>query len=214
VPTLLHIDSSLDLSTSRSRAITAAFAAAWLDRGPGFDVVRRDLTLDPVPHLPDPALHWAPRLRAPGATPPPAAEALQTRLIEELVAADAVVIGAPLYNYSMASSLKAWVDHIHVPGVTAPFDTDTQPVAGRPAVVVTSRGGAYDPGTPTAGWDHAVPPLAIVLGEALGMSVTVITTSLTLAGTVPALGEFADRAAAELDEATREAARLGRSLPV
>lgn len=87
------------------------------------------------------------------------AEALQQALVDELLAADVVVVGAPMYNYSLPSSLKAWIDHIHIPGVTAPFDGDTQPMAGRPAVVVTSRGGSYDPGTATEGWDHGVPVL-------------------------------------------------------
>jgi FMN-dependent NADH-azoreductase len=209
---LLHLDSSADLETSRSRAITRTFTDAWLAAAPGNTVTTRDLHVHPVPHLADAALHWPVRLRAEGSTPPVEAQALQDELIAELVAADAVVVGAPLYNYSLPSTLKAWIDHIHVPGVTAPFDEPTQPLAGRPAVIVTSRGGSYDAGTPTAGWDHEVPALRLILGDALGMEVSVITTSLTLAATVPALADQLERSERELAAAHAEAAELAGRL--
>ncbi|GAB3617675.1 NAD(P)H-dependent oxidoreductase [Okibacterium endophyticum] len=212
MPNLLHLDSSIDPANSRSRAITRTFSETWRQAGTQHTVTYRDLHADPIPHLPDAALHWAPRLRAPEAQPPVAAEVLQRELINELLAADVVLIGAPMYNYSLSSSLKAWVDHIHVPGVTTPADTDDRPLAGRHAVVVTSRGGAYDRGTPTEDWDHAVPVLRIVLGEALGMSVSVITTSLTLAESLPDLAEHVDRSRAELSAAHDEAQALAATL--
>ena len=132
--------------------------------------------------------------------------------MDELVAADAVVVGAPMYNYSLPSSLKAWIDHIHIPGLTAPFDGDTQPMAGRPVVVVTSRGGSYDPGTPTEGWDHGIPVLELIMGTALGMRVEVIGTDLTLAESVPALAGEVDRSRRELAQAHEAAADAGRRL--
>ncbi|MGD8167592.1 FMN-dependent NADH-azoreductase [Herbiconiux sp. P16] len=209
---LLHLDSSADLETSRSRAIGHSFSEAWLAAAPGNTVTHRDLHRDPLPHLADAALHWPPRLRPAGSTPPADAEALQSSLIAELLAADALLVGAPLYNYSLPSSLKAWIDNIHVPAVTAPFDVDTQPLAGRPAVIVTSRGASYDPGSPTDGWDHEVPALRLILGTALGMDVTVITTNLTLAETVPALADQIGRSRRELVEAHEAAAALAREL--
>jgi FMN-dependent NADH-azoreductase len=212
MPHLLHLDSSIDPARSRSRVITAAFADAWRGRGDGFTVSYRDLHAQPVPHLTDASSHWAPRLRRAGDEPPAAEAALQQELLDELLAADVLLIGAPMYNYSLPSSLKAWIDHIHVPGVTAPFDTPDQPLAGRTAVVVTSRGGVYDAGTPTAGWDHTVPPLRLILGEALGMEVAVIAVSRTLADTVPSLAPQAARADAELAAATAEARDLGLTL--
>ena len=212
MPHLLHLDSSADGEHSRSRAITRTFADTWRGCGPQYTVTYRDLHHDPLPHLTDAALHWPPRLRPAGATPPAAAEALQQELITELTAADVLLVGAPMYNYSLPSSLKAWVDHIHVPGVTAPFDVASQPLAGRPAVVVTSRGAAYDEGTPTAGWDHGVPVLELILGTALGMTVTVIATSLTLAETVPALAGQKERSRAELARAHQEAAATAKRL--
>jgi FMN-dependent NADH-azoreductase len=209
---LLHLDSSADLATSRSRAITAAFAAAFLAADAANTVVHRDLHRSPLPHLADAALHWPRRLRPADAAPPVDQESLQSELIDELVAADVLLAGAPLYNYSMPSTLKAWIDYIHVPAVTAPFDVDTQPMKGRPAVIVTSRGAVYDEGTPSADWDHAVPALRIILGEALGMQVSVVTTSLTLADTVPALADQRERSHAELAAALAEAEELGARL--
>ena len=218
VPHLLHLDSAASLKNSRSREITATFADAWRGRGPEYSVTYRDLHREPLPHLADAVLHWPSQLRPEGAaTADPAAlaaaEALQDELIGELLTADVLLVGAPLYNYTVPSSLKAWIDHIHVPGRTAPFaDSATQPLAGRPAVVVSSRGASYDPGSPTEGWDHAVPVLELILGTALGMNVEVITTSLTLAETVPALAPQLGRSRAELAAAHEAAAAAARRL--
>ena len=218
MPQLLHLDSAATIKNSRSREITAAFADAWRAGGPQYTVTHRDLYLSPLPHLADAVLHWPPRLRQEGAasTDPAtlaAAEALQDELVDELLAADVLLVGAPLYNYSVPSSLKTWIDHVHIPGRTAPFvDAPTQPLAGRPAVVVSSRGASYDPGSPTDGWDHAVPVLELILGTALGMSVEVITTSLTLAETIPALAPQLDRARAELAAAREAATTAARRL--
>ncbi|MEF2977400.1 FMN-dependent NADH-azoreductase [Subtercola sp. YIM 133946] len=210
---LLHLDSSADPERSRSRAIGRTFAEAWLAANPANTITYRDLHADPLPHLPDAALHWPVRLRPEGANPPAEAEALQSTLIAELTAADVLLVDAPLYNYSLPSALKAWVDYIHVPAVTAPFDVPTQPMTGRPAVIVASRGASYDAGSPTDGWDHAVPVLQLILGTALGMEVSVITTNLTLADSVAALADQLPRAETELaaahELAAAEAARLG-----
>jgi FMN-dependent NADH-azoreductase len=209
VPTLLQLDSSADLTNSRTRALTAATATAWRKRGSDYQVVVRDLHSDPLPHLRTPAQHWPARLRG-AATVPDDLEELQRSVLEELMAADAVVIGAPMYNYSMPSTLKAWVDLIHVPGITAPFDEPTQPLAGRPVVIVTARGAAYDPGTRTESWDHVVPPLQLVLGEGLGMTVHLVATSRTLADRLPDLG--GEQAEEELRTALAQATLLGATL--
>lgn len=210
MPTLLQLDCSADSRTSVSRAVTETFVRTWQGLGPDHRVVRRDLHADPLPHLADASLHWPTRLRPADANPPAEAEALQQQVIEELLAADAVVIGAPMYNYSLPSVLKVWLDYIHIPGVTTPFDSDTQPMAGRPAVIISSRGGIYDPGSPNADWDHTLPPLRIILGNALGMDLSVITVSRTLAGMVPALAAEADRAAEELAAGHQQAAELAK----
>jgi FMN-dependent NADH-azoreductase len=206
---LLQLDSSADLQTSRSRAIAKSFADAWRARGAEYTVTYRDLHRDPLPHLADSSLHWPAQSRPVGSNPPADAEALQQSIIDQLLAADALLVGAPLYNYSMPSTLKAWIDYIHVPGVTF---GDAQPLAGRPAVIVTSRGGSYDEGTPTEGWDHAVPALQIVLGNALGMDVSVITTSLTLAEQLNGPDANVERSRAELAAAHAQAQELAARL--
>jgi FMN-dependent NADH-azoreductase len=212
MPHLLHLDSSAAGDASRSRAVTAAFSAAWRARGADYTSTYRDLHRDPVPHLPDAELHFAPRLRRADAAPPTDAEALQQQLIAELCDADVLLVGAPMYNYSLPSTLKAWVDYIHVLGVTTTFDEPTKPVAGRPAVVVSSRGGFYGDGSPTPDWDHAVPVLDIVLGSALGMDVTVLLASRTLSDRLEPLRPMADWAAKDLARATEEAVRLANKL--
>lgn len=186
MPVLLRLDSSADLVRSRTRVLTRAFAEAWQARGGDHTVVTRDLHREPLPHLTQTAQHWPEPLRA-GELLDASRQSLQSEVIAELLAADVVLIGAPMYNYSMPSTLKAWIDLIHVPALTAPFDTATQPMKGRAAVVISARGAAYDAGTTQADWDHVTPPLALVLGEGLGMNVRIITVDRTLADRVPAL---------------------------
>jgi len=212
LPHLLHLDSSADPRTSASRTVTAAFVDAWRARGADFTVTSRDLQADPPPHLPDALLHWAPALRTPDEVADPAAEAVQQGYLDELLAADVLLIGAPMYNWSLPSTLKAWVDHVHVLGTTVPFGPGTSPLAGRPAVVVSSRGAAYDPGTPTADWDHTVPPLQLVLGQSFGMTVEVVPVQLTLAGRVAPLADRRDEAVAGAAAARTRAVELAGAL--
>jgi len=209
VPTLLRLDFSYDDdATSVSRALTGTFARAWRASGPERTVVEHDLRTDPVPPPGHGALHWAEELRAPGVVVPAEAEAAHARVLDELLAADVVVIGAPLYNYGPSATLKAWLDHVHVPGVTAPFGGDApRPLRGRRAVVVAARGTAHDGDSEAEGRDHALPLLRLILGDALGMDVHVVTVDRTLSATVPTFaGERARferrfaAAAAELEE--------------
>ena len=212
MPHLLHLDSSSSGSSSVSREITAAFADAWQAAGEGHTVTYRDLNSDPLPHLPDSELHFAPRLRSAGAHPPDEAEALQQELIDELSAADVLLVGAPLYNYTLPSTLKTWIDYVHVLGTTTPFDGPTQPVKGRPAVVVTSQGAFYGEGAPTPDGDHLTPVLQLILGTALGMDVTVLTASCTLAGRIAPMKALQPRAAAERAAAIAAAGQLAADL--
>jgi FMN-dependent NADH-azoreductase len=206
MPHLLHLDSSADPRSSSSREVTAAFVRGWQERGADFTVTSRDLHDDPPPHLPDAALHWAPRLRTAGEV---VAAAQQQGYLDELLAADVLLIGAPMYNWSLPSTLKAWVDHVHVLGTTVPFgEFEARPLAGRPAVVVSSRGASYDSGGEQASWDHTVPPLELVLGRSFGMAVSVITLQLTLADRVPAMADLRGQAAAEADAARSYAEEL------
>jgi FMN-dependent NADH-azoreductase len=200
MPVLLHLDSSADLTTSRSRAVTTTFADAWRAQGADHTVVYRDLHRDPMPYLSDASLHFPAHLRPADATPDPAQELLQQQIIAELLGADVLLIGVPLYNYSMPATLKTWVDYIHVPAVTAPFDDPAiqQPLAGRPAVLVSTRGATYDQGTPSEFDDHAIPALTLILQDALGMVLETIVATRTLS----------ERFGAPVDEVTRQHAEL------
>jgi len=211
MPTLLRLDSSASGERSHSRAVTAAFADAWTALGSDHHLVARDLHADPPPHLPSSALHWEAGV-VPGERPE-GWEAGQRRYLHELLAADVLLIGVPMYNYSMPSTLKAWVDHVHVPGVTAGFPPDELPLRGRPVVLVSSRGAAYGPGDNPPEWDHGTAALEVVFGESMGMTPHRIVAHLTLAAD---LDVFADRReegaaslAAALDQARELAVRLG-----
>jgi len=214
MPTLLHLDSSADLTASRSRAITATFADTWRSLGDDHTVVHRDLHRDPLPHLSDAALHFPPHLRPADASPNPEQESLQQSIIAELLAADVLLIGVPLYNYSMPSTLKAWVDYIHVPAVTAPFDDPAtqRPMVGRPAVLVSTRGGTYDQGSPTEFNDHAIPALTLILGDALGMTLQTIVDTRTLTERFGGPADEIVKQHAELAAAHEAAAEAARRL--
>jgi len=207
MPHLLQIDSSADLRHSESRAHTRLFAEGWRARGAEYTVAHRDLHVHPLPHLEDAALHWSTDMRREGDRVSRGAELLQDEIVDELLAADAVVIGAPLYNYSLPSTLKAWIDRIHVPGRLA---GEVQPLAGRPVVAIVTRGAAYE--GETRDWDHGSPVLELILQAALGMNLTLVTQSITLADRVAPLRPLADRAAEERQAATARIAELARTL--
>lgn len=130
-----------------------------------------------------------------------AARSLTDEIVGEVLAADTIVIGMPLYNYSAPSTLKAWVDRIVVPGVTIGPSGGT--LGGRRVVFAASRGGGYGPGTPREGWDHGEPWLRHAL-SALGLDdLSFATAELTLARESPVmipldLGAAEDRS---MDEA-------------
>lgn len=194
MPTLLHIDSSAAGDDSATRALTREFVETWLAAGPDKRVVVRDLHADQLPHLGSVALHRPRAARGETGFDPAHAE-LQDRVLDELLAADVVVIGAPMYNYSMPSTLKAWLDLVHIPGETAFSDPADQPLRGKRAVVVTARGVAADPTVD----EYVTGPLRQVLADAFGMECEVVSTSRTLASILPELGP--ERAAAELEQA-------------
>ncbi|MFS8199719.1 FMN-dependent NADH-azoreductase [Streptomyces sp. CWNU-52B] len=178
---LLHIDSSSLGEASVSRQVARSFRDQW--QGP---VVHRDLAARPVPHLT--AAGITARATAPDRHTPEQAEAaaLQDELIEEFLGAGAYLFTVPMYNLSMPSVFKAWLDQIIISERTLNL-TGASPTAGRPALVISARGGGYGPGTPKEGFDHVVPTLEAVLGHVLGLDVTTVTPELTMAPTAPAL---------------------------
>lgn len=147
MPTLLRIDASAQLEErSLTRHLTGLFTRTFLDAAPGARVIDRDVGQVPVPAIDHRFIHAA--FTPPEARAPWMAERLDLsdRLIAELVAADVIVMGAPMYNYGMPSALKAWIDHVARIGETFSFDlargdTPIAPIlSGKRLVVLSSRG--------------------------------------------------------------------------
>ena len=205
MPTLLHLDSSADLTGSVSRHLTARFAVGWAALG--HDTVRRDLFVDQPPHLPSNVLHWAPELRLAGDEVDDASGRYQEELVGELLAADVVLVGAPMYNWSVPSTLKAWIDWVHVPGMTTPGGPgDPAPLSGKPIIVVSGRGASYAPDSGNV--DHQIPALRQLFAESMQMTVHPVLAELTLTDRVPALAEYAPQRAASMAAAEAEIDRL------
>jgi FMN-dependent NADH-azoreductase len=162
---VLHINSSVRNHGSLSRQLSGEFIAKWRAAQPGDRVVERDLAAAPVPHL-DEAMMGAFFTPA-GQRSPQAAELVKVsdQLVDELLAADVIVLAAPMYNFSVSSTLKAWIDHIARAGRTFQY-TASGPVGlatGKKVYIFTASGGVYSEG-PGAGCDHLSTYLRAVLG--------------------------------------------------
>jgi FMN-dependent NADH-azoreductase len=161
---LLHIDSSVLGPHSVSRQVSAAIVDRLLAATPHLDVVYRDLTSTPLAHLS--GSHLA---AAQGATPETALQpdlAASQAVLEEFLAADVVVLGAPMYNFTIPSQLKAWIDRIVVAGKTFKYGPQgAEGLAGNKRVIIAvSRGGFYGAGTPAAVGEHLETYLRWVFG--------------------------------------------------
>lgn len=198
---LLHIDSSIQGEGSVSRRFTREAADAWRGANPGGTVAHRDLAAAPLPHY-DADAHAA-RMVGPGERTPSQARAweLAETLVGEVRAADAIVLGAPMYNWGVPTTLKAWVDHLLAPGLSRDADTQEGLLGGREMTIISVRGGGYGPGTPREGWNHVDGWLLHAL-SAVGLEPRLVEIEMTLADVVPALAQFKD-----LAEANRRAAR-------
>jgi len=160
---ILVLNSSVSGAASVSRLLVADTVAELTQRDPGARVVFRDLAADPVPHL-TPATVAG--VRAQAHTPAEAeARALSDRLIAELRAADTIVIGAPMYNFSIPTTLRSWFDHVLRAGETFRY-SEAGPeglLTGKRVIVVESRGGLYSEG-PDQAIDFQEPYLRQLLG--------------------------------------------------
>jgi FMN-dependent NADH-azoreductase len=161
---ILIIDSAATGDASVSRKLTDAAAETIRRRDPSARIVRRDIGADPIPHLTEATV---PAIRA-GIVDSEAARealALSDRLVEELRQAELIVIGAPMYNFGMPSTLKAWFDHVLRARVTFRY-TEAGPeglLKGKKAVVVETRAGLYSEG-PGAAMDSQEPHIRTLLG--------------------------------------------------
>src|ERR1700680_3776994 len=161
---LLQIDSSARTS-SVTRRLTAKFAEEWRKNHALGEVIQRDLSATALPMITD---DWsATQLEAAKLTPAQRSYlATSDKIIEELEAADTVVIGVPMYNFSIPSLLKSWIDQVVRIGKTLGYGPNgPQGLLGRKKVIlITSRGGAYAKGTGREAFDFQEPYLRHILG--------------------------------------------------
>jgi FMN-dependent NADH-azoreductase len=133
---ILHIDSSISGENSSSRKISAAVVQKLTADHPGAEVVYRDLNADAVPHL-------------------KLADLGDHKLVDEFLSADVVVIGAPMYNFTVPTNLKAWMDRIAIAGKTFQYGGNGPSglAGGRKVIVASTRGGFYGPDSPLASYE-------------------------------------------------------------
>ena len=139
--TILHIDASINGENSASRAISSSVVGGLKRGGGGQDVIYRDLAADPLPHL--------------------TARGQDPHVLDEFLAADTVVIGAPMYNFTLPTQLKAWIDRIVIAGKTFRY-TEKGPVGlakGKRVIIALARGGIYRDGSPASALEHVEPYL-------------------------------------------------------
>ena len=153
---ILHIDSSILGEYSASRRLTAAIAARFRAAAPGSSLVYRDVVQKEVPQMSASLLALAalPVEQQSAALREAAAE--REAVVDELLAADVVIVGAPMYNFGISSQLKAWIDALAIAGKTFQYDA-TGPnglLGGKRVIVASTRGGIYSEGTAMAAFDH------------------------------------------------------------
>ncbi|HJR11855.1 MAG TPA: NAD(P)H-dependent oxidoreductase [Rhodanobacteraceae bacterium] len=150
---LLHIDSSVLGENSASRSLTAAIVARLRTEHPGMEVTRRDLAAQTLPHFAPVLAEGHPCVTR------------NIEILDEFLAADTVVIGAPMYNFTIPSQLKAWIDRILIAGKTFRY-TEHGPeglAGGKRVIIASSRGGIYSEG-PAAAVDFQETYLKHVFG--------------------------------------------------
>lgn len=220
---LLHLDSSASTEAdSISRRLTALFAEAWRRRHQHGSYRYRDLAVDPIPLVGPGYCSLGIRVQQHGTPPPDQVDALVgdpdeqrewalTRpLINELLAADTVLIGSPMYNLSVPAALKAWIDRITFPGAYTDPATGLNRLRHTRVVVALARGSSYRPGAPREGLDFQEPYLRAYFGN-LGVSrpnLHLITADLTRAAQIPAMARFEPVAADSLASARVQLAAL------
>lgn len=208
---LFRLDASIRAEGSHSREIADIVEQEWRAAHPHAQVVTRHIGVEPIP-----ATAWATAVSAAfvpeGQRSPEQLEALAlaAEAVDQLIDADAVLFAVPLYNYGVSQHFKTWVDVV----ISDPrMGSGAEPVtAGKPAVLVTVRGGSYAPGTPREGWDHATAWMRRILADVWKLDLKVVESELTLAGVNPALDQFKDLAVQIRTAAEQTAHEHGRSL--
>jgi FMN-dependent NADH-azoreductase len=204
--TIFRLDASIRQDGSVTRAVADTLESTIAEELGSTEVLRRDIGTNPL----DGSI-WGTAALA-GYTPVEsrtrdqrAALALGAELGDELVAADALIFAVPLYNFGVSQHFKTWFDIV---ATDSRFHPGAETLAGKPAFLVTARGGGYGPGTPREGWDHATGWMRRVLEDVWSLDLDVIETELTLAEVQPQMAELRDLAREQLAE-SHEAARRG-----
>ncbi len=164
--TILAVTSSPKSEGSVSNTLVEHFVQAWKDATPGAEVSHRNVGVNPLPHL-DEATIGA--IYTPEDVRSDAQRGLLAEsdaVVEELEAADVIVIGAPMHNFSISSALKTWIDHAARVGRTFHYTAEGPEgqLKGKKVFVLTARGGNYGEGSPAHAMDHQTPYLKTVLG--------------------------------------------------
>jgi FMN-dependent NADH-azoreductase len=199
---LLHLDSSINGERSHSREITSAFAQAWRASHPDGGYTYRDLAAMDLPHLSGAYV-------SAGRTPADQRTSEQRTawdfwqpMRDELLAADVVLLGVPMYNFTVPSTLKSWVDHMVVPEFQFDQEKGTGALLGTKVFAAIARGGSYLPGTPREGWDFQEPWLKAAFSNiGLDQDITFIRAEMTLAYVIEHLAQFRDIADASKENA-------------
>jgi FMN-dependent NADH-azoreductase len=163
MPTLLTVLASPRGDYSISRKLTASFVEEWQKSHAGGDVVTRDLSESKLPFV---DLPWIAGAYTPAEQHSPemaAAIKVSDELVAELLASDHIVIGTPMYNFSIPAILKAWIDHIVRVGKTFTSSYEGL-VKGKKATVIIASSGDYSPGSPAEGYNEASRYLTQILG--------------------------------------------------
>lgn len=208
--TMFRLDASIMPHSSASSELADLVESEWLAAHPGTDIVRRNLTADPIA-----STAWADSVTAgfvgddQRTEQQKSARALAAVLADEMIDARALLFAVPLYNFGVSQHFKTWFDLAY----TDPrIDLRGTALQGKPATLVTVLGGNYSPGTPREGWDHSTGWLRRVLEDVWGLDLTVVQRPFTLVGVDPSLDAFTEMAAELKAAAEADAVRLGREM--
>jgi FMN-dependent NADH-azoreductase len=188
MPSLLQIEVSPSGDESVSRTISKEYVSVWQQAHPDGQVILRDLDADPVPHLDAEgifAIYTPEEARSEGMV---RKLAYRDSLIDEITSVDEVLISSPMWNFSVPSVLKAYIDQIIG---TGRIDTSAGTgLVGKKVTFVVAQGGSYKEGAPRHGWDYQVDYLDLV-ARALGATdIEVLHADFTLAGVAPGMDDL------------------------